>query len=97
MRLTKIWLDDIRPAPAGYIHVKSVNETKNLIMLCEFTERYVELNLDHDLGDYAYDGGDAIKLVLWMAETERYYPVQFHTANAVGYQNMQAIVNRYWR
>lgn len=66
-------------------------------MLCEFMERNVELDLDHDLGDYAYDGGDAIKLVLWMAETERYYPVQFHTMNPIGYQNMKTIVDRYWR
>lgn len=27
----KLWIDDIRPAPEGYIWVKSVNEAKNII------------------------------------------------------------------
>ncbi len=97
MRTTRIWLDDIRPAPTGYIHVHSVNEAKDLILLCEFMERNVELDLDHDLGDYAWDGGDAIKLVLWMAETERYYAIKLHTANPIGAENMAAIIRRYWK
>ena len=94
----KIWLDDIRPAPDGYTLVHSVNEAKSLIDFCEHNGRPIkELNLDHDLGDYAKDGGDGIKLVLWLAETRRYYPIKFHTMNPVGLENMQAIVDRYWR
>lgn len=94
----KIWLDDIRPAPDGYTLVRSVNEAKSLIDFCEHNGRPIkELNLDHDLGDYAKDGGDGIKLVLWLAETRRYYPVALHTQNVVGRENMQAIVDRYWR
>ena len=36
------------------------------------------------LGDYAYDGGDAIKLLDYLAERETFYPVEIHTANPVG-------------
>lgn len=95
--ILKLWLDDIRPAPAGYIQANSVNEAKDMIQRAEKRNMQVELDLDHDLGDYAYDGGDGIKLVLWLAETERYYPVNLHTANPVGCMNMQAIVDRYWK
>ena len=42
----KIWLDDIRPAPEGWIHVKTVDEAKSLL------ERGIvqAASLDHDLG-----------------------------------------------
>ena len=94
----KIWLDDLRDAPAGYTHVYSVNAAKSLILKLEQNNESVELlDLDHDLGDYSSDGGDAIKLVLWLAETERYYPIILHTMNPVGRQNMQAIIDRYWK
>ena len=94
----QLWLDDIRPAPAGYVWVKSVNQAQRFILGAEnLGEDILELNLDHDLGDYAYDGGDAIKLMLWLAETERFYPVELHTMNPVGRENMQALIDRYWR
>ena len=92
-----IWLDDIRPAPGGYVWVKSVNQAKRVIIAAEILcEEIFELNLDHDLGDYACDGGDAICLVRWLAETERYYFIKLHTMNPVGRENMQAIIDRYW-
>ncbi len=28
----KLWIDDIRPAPEGYLWVKSVNEAKRIII-----------------------------------------------------------------
>ena len=48
----KIWLDDIRPAPNGYIHCHSVNEAIELIKNAK--EPIEQLDLDHDLGDYAF-------------------------------------------
>lgn len=93
----KIWLDDCRDAPSNYTHAYSVNEAKALIMRAEQNNEPIELlDLDHDLGDYYPDGGDGIKLILWLAETERYYPVILHTMNPVGRQNMQAMIDRYW-
>ena len=55
-----------------------------------------ELNLDHDLGDYAADGGDAIKVLDFLAERETFYKIVIHTANPVGRQNMQRMIDRYW-
>ena len=54
------------------------------------------LDLDHDLGDYADQGGDAIRLLDWLAERGTFYPVEIHTANPVGRANMERILARYW-
>ena len=31
----KLWIDDVRPAPAGYIWIKSVNQAKTAIKAYE--------------------------------------------------------------
>lgn len=102
----KIWIDDLRPAPIGYYWIKSVNEAIAAIELIESFSVYfpssgetrratVELlDLDHDAGDFACDGGDYIKILDWMEETGRSYPIRFHTANPVGRQNMLAICQK---
>ena len=93
----KIWLDDIRPAPAGFTLCHSVNEAKKVILEAEEKGIAIELiDCDHDLGDYAFDGGDAIKLIDWLAERERWYPIGLHTMNPVGRENMRRTVERYW-
>lgn len=48
------------------------------------------------MGDYADQGGDAIRLLGWLAERETFYPVEIHTANPVGRANMERILARYW-
>ena len=48
------------------------------------------------MGDYADQGGDAIRLLDWLAERETFYPVEIHTANPVGRANMESILARYW-
>ena len=119
----KIWLDDLRPAPDGYIWCKSVNEARACILKNEdcacdhyslavrkfnngneteffdqldLGHRYIPeiLDLDHDLGDYAYDGGDGVKLLDWLEETERNYPIHIHSQNPVGVANMRRIIER---
>ena len=92
----KLWVDDIRPAPAGYVWVKSVNEAKRVLLEAEEQNATIEvLDLDHDAGDYAADGGDYIRLLDWLAETGRKYPIRLHTANPVGRANMQRLMDRY--
>ena len=93
----KLWLDDLRPVPYGYEGAKSVNEAKKLIQEAEHNGIEIEaLDLDHDLGDYADQGGDAIRLLDWLAERETFYPVEIHTTNPVGRANMERILARYW-
>ena len=52
------------------------------------------IDIDHDAGDYANDGGDYIKLLDWLEETGRNYPIRIHSMNVVGVANMRAIIER---
>ena len=57
---------------------------------------FTEVHMKIWLGDYAYDGGDAIKLLDYLAEWETFYPVEIHTANPIGRENMYRMLDRYW-
>ncbi len=98
--MVKIWLDDERAAPSGYIHFHSVNETIDFIKNSGYTN--ILMDLDHDLGEYSYDGGDAIKLVYWLIENgyneNANYTFNFnlHTMNPVGMENMKSMIERYF-
>lgn len=52
------------------------------------------IDIDHDAGDYADDGGDYIKLLDWLEMTGRSYPIHIHSMNPVGVQNMRAIIRK---
>ena len=105
----KIWIDDVRPAPEGYFPwVRSVNSAKQTIEMIEYSQYLTIANertptevdtielidIDHDAGDQAIYGGDYIKLLDWLEETGRNYPIRIHSANAVGVQNMRRIIQR---
>ena len=93
-----IWLDDMRPAPDGYYHCRSVNEVKLYIETAEKCDIDISvIDCDHDLGISARLGGDGIKLLDWLAERGTFYPVELHTMNAVGYSNMRRMIERYWK
>lgn len=100
----KLWIDDVRPAPEGYVWIKSVNSAIRFIERCEWDEcesgeiifqNQIELiDIDHDAGDYASNGGDYIKLLDWLEETGRNYPIHIHSMNPVGVENMRRIIKR---
>ena len=100
----KLWIDDVRPAPEGYVWCKSVNEAIGIIESVEQTcfnwydvnnEDIISIiDIDHDAGDYAYDGGDYIRLLDWLEETGRNYPIRIHSMNVVGRENMRRIIER---
>jgi hypothetical protein len=52
------------------------------------------IDIDHDAGDYVSDGGDYIKLLDWLEETGRNYPIRIHSMNPVGVANMRVIIER---
>ena len=92
----RLWIDDTRPAPHGYKWLQSVNEA---IWWIETNERIAKycialIDLDHDAGDYVNDGGDYIKLLDWLEETGRNYPIRIHSMNPVGVENMRRIIQR---
>ena len=98
----KLWIDDVRPAPDGYVWIRSVNKAHEFIEIYENIYRreqdpfmkIVLIDIDHDAGDYSEDGGDYIKLLDWLEETGRNYPIRIHSMNPVGVVNMRAIIER---
>ena len=105
----KLWIDDVRLAPEGYVWVKSVNEAQHVIENCEkrnyrysvhtyegiTDEMEIELiDIDHDAGEYSLDGGDYIKLLDWLEKTGRNYPIRIHSMNPVGVENMRRIIEK---
>lgn len=102
----KLWIDDVRPAPDGYIWIKSVKMAKWCVMTIDNWHKKMDeigkksrlaielIDIDHDAGDYAYDGGDYIKFLDWLEETGRNYPIRIHSMNPVGRENMRAIIQR---
>ena len=97
--ILKIWVDDVRPAPEGYIWLKSVNEVKKYIsMIYSYGVTDIMLNIDHDAGDYAKDGGDYIKILDWLEEIGYDGYIHIHSMNAVGKMNMRNIIQKNgWR
>ena len=96
MTKLKIWVDDVRPAPNNYYWCKTVNSVKRLLCDAYIINCYdiVVIDLDHDAGDYAKEGGDYIKILDWLEETGRRYPIHIHSMNPVGVANMRAIIQK---
>ena len=97
-----------------YMIVNSVNEAKRAIEESEihsWSERWEKgicieklqnidiIDLDHDAGIYAPDGGDYINILNWLeyrqhSQNGKVYPIRIHSMNAVGYANMKAICEK---
>lgn len=92
----KLWLDDMRPAPGGWIAVASYEQAEAFIE--EHLEQITEVSLDHDLnsthsaGDYSdgKTGFDVLKLLLARGFAGR---IELHSMNAAGIQRMQDLLD----
>ena len=89
----------MQPAPGDCFHewawCRSVDVAKTIIQIQETVNKPVELiDIDHDAGDFVNDGCDYIKLLDWLEETGRNYPIHIHSMNAVGAENMRRIIER---
>lgn len=94
----KVWVDDLRVAPDGYIWCKSTNEA--LCLIVDNINDIEIIHLDHDMGDTF--GGDAIGILQELerlshrkedfAAAVKNITFKIHTANPVGAQNMRDII-----
>ena len=103
-----IYLDDIREMDPMYKqfnyyeHCRFVNEAKFYVESAIRLGVYeIWFDLDHDLGDYAPDGGgDGIELINWLVEEFHDknvdFKFHFHSMNPVGVQNMRSAIEKYW-
>lgn len=95
MEFVKLWIDDVRPAPNGYLWCKTVIDAQAAVFVFEEAGDNIALiDIDHDAGEYVYGGGDYIKLLDWLEETGRNYPIRIHSMNPVGVENMRRIIQK---
>lgn len=84
----RIWLDDLRPSPDGFTHIRNLTELRKLI---DSNLDVIEvMSFDHDLGDGEADGYQIAK---WLAENhlERWpLEIRVHSANSPGTANIRA-------
>ncbi len=95
--MMKIWLDDCRPCPNGFIHCKTVEECINLLK----TNEVCFISFDHDLGTdlTGYD------LAKWIEEqafnkTLNKLDWKIHSANPTGAENIARAMTsaeRFWK
>ena len=93
----KIWLDDVRQAPDGYIHFKTAEELIVFLRKNFQNTIFLSLDLDHDLGEKCLSGLDVLN---WIDERSfldtAYVPpkIDVHTDNAAVYIKMKNISNK---
>lgn len=85
----KLWLDDIRTPPPGWVWAKSSAAAIELLKHNDVRE----ISFDHDLG-----GEDtARRVILWICENNFCFPpiCYIHSANPIGRDWMQGMIDRY--
>ena len=92
----RVWLDDLREAPPGWVRVRTPEETIALLKTSDVTE----ISLDHDLG--LVDGErerTGYDVLLWLerevAEGRWALPlpeIRVHSANPVGRKRMEQAI-----
>ena len=96
--MMKLWVDT-KPAPEGmYWVARSVNEAKSFIEQFEIGTfpfgKFEHIDIGHNAGDYASEGGHYIKLLGWLEETGRNYPIHIHSDNQINLLRMREIIKR---
>lgn len=92
----KVWLDDVREAPEGWIHIRTPEEAIDLLR----SGAVEEISLDHDLGIFTEEGeATGYDVLLWIeaeVAARRLNPpvMHVHSANPVARRRMgQAIAS----
>ncbi len=93
--MVRIWLDDIRTPPDGWIWAKTAHEAIQYIS----ARNVSEVSLDHDLGaeDDAENSGYAVAKYIERAAYLGQIPRirwSVHSANPVGRKNMEAALKK---
>lgn len=94
--MIKLYIDDVRTPPKDWVVIRKIPDAINFII--EHEDEIEVISLDHDAGQYAINSHDYIYILDWLEETGRRYPIHIHSMNAVGRDNMRAIIQRNgWR
>lgn len=85
----KLWLDDARPAPAGYIWARNYLDAVRIVRRAIGSEVLEAFSIDHDLGS-GPTGYDFIDYIAGRG----YWPneITIHTDNPVGRDNIERVI-----
>lgn len=92
-----LYLDDIRmPKYPGFTIARNVDEAKRLIKKKGFPSY---MSLDHDLGEGEPTGHDFVKWIVneYMDKDLPEFEFVVHSANPVGKENMETLLNNFIR
>lgn len=97
-----IWLDDIRPAPDGFIWVKNVAELTNFYNKCvlDTKQKINIISLDNDLGEGMPEGYkflDYIEPRVILAGDPLPAEIRVHSANPVARKRMEMVIDNLYR
>ena len=90
--MSRLWVDDLRPAPPGWTWAKSSAAAIELLDEGEFAA----ISLDHDLG-----GEDTTRpVVLWLCEHDR-WPEVVHVSQSregllTGHKSREGVLHGFW-
>lgn len=94
----KIWLDDERPAPEGWVWIK--DPTRMMEIFC-FEETLEEISLDHDMGEHYQgrelcNGGAVLNMMERLVYEDGWTPpiIHIHTKNPVARKWMMEVANK---
>ena len=90
----KVYLDDLREAPDGWVRVKTAHDSIELLK----SLKVEEISLDHDLGDEKINGS-GYDVLLWIEEkvyTENLKPpkIKIHSANVSARLRMESALRK---
>ena len=90
--MQKVWLDDERQAPEGWLHITSASAVIGMLK----QGRVGEMSLDHDLGLEYETGYDVLTWIQEQVFVNNFKPPQIHihTANPVARQHMVNTLER---
>ena len=94
----KLWLDDKRPAPPGWVLAQSYEDAIHLIR--EHGPEITDVSLDHDLcqahsyGDFS-DGETGCDVLAFPLESGLKPRIEFHTMSAAGLQRMTDLLESF--
>jgi NAD+-processing family protein with receiver domain len=88
----RVWLDDTRPAPEGWVHVETPEEAIDLLK----TGDVEEISFDHDLGLDDYEDGrerTGYRVLLWIEEQLHVHGIKppkmkVHSGNLPGHERL---------
>lgn len=94
----KIWVDDRRPAPAGWALARNYEEA--ILLFDRYGTDITDVSLDYDLSDAHYEGDvsdcrtgyDVLAVLLDFGLRPS---IEFHTTNPGGLQRMMDLLDSY--